>query len=100
MNLVSLNSFILNINPLVYDPANIGYSLLYKLPSFNVIIGGNCGLPKNFNVASSNVIYNITESGFALIGVLDSEGRGLAVITVNITDNSCSLDPVPIINLQ
>jgi hypothetical protein len=64
------------------------------------IKGGICGLPYLFNVASSNLIYNSTEIGLAFIGILDSEGMGLAVIIVNLSEMTCSSFNAPIINLQ
>jgi len=91
-----------NNNPPFDNPAQLGNSLLTRLYPYTIINikGGNCGLPNLFNVASSSVIYKSTALGLTFIGVLDSEGMGLAVITVNLTEMTCSTVNAPIINLQ
>ncbi len=66
----------------------------------NIIIqGGNCGLPNQFNVASAKIIYNNDDLGLTIMGILDSEGMGLAIITFDVKDMKCSYKNAPIINL-
>ena len=103
VNIIAPNIILANNNPPIDNPAQLGNSMLIFLVE-NVqinIIGGYCGLPNLFNVASSNLIYNSTELGLAFIGILDSEGMGLAVITVSLSEMTCSsFNAAPIINLH
>lgn len=102
-SVIAPNVIIVNNNPPDNNPAQLGNSFVFTLSGINIvknIQGGNCGLPNQFNVATANVIYNNTDLGLAYIGVLDSMGLGLAIITLNIADMTCSNVMAPIINIQ